>query len=298
MRLVALKNAVKETAKDIHCNHTFAMAAGLSYYFLLSLFPLLILIAALLAYVPIPGLFEEVLNLMARFVPGPSMGTVREILTSVLTPPATGWLSFGLIATLWAATSGFNAMIEALNLAYEVPEKRPFWHVRLLSLVLAILVGSCVILGLGVSLLGPRFGEVLEAHRRAGPLFAAVWPGLHWFIVITSVVVAVELLYYLAPNVKQRFFSALPGALLAILAWIGTSYLLGIYIREFANYSQTYGTLGGVIGLMLWFYITALSILIGATINSELLKADGKILPSKESVDPAKPTGTESFKAA
>lgn len=282
MKLVALKNAVVEVAKDIRCNHTFAMAAGLSYYFLLSLFPLLIFIAGILAYVPIPGLFDEILNTMSRFVPGPAMGTVREILASVLTPPATGWISFGLIFTVWTASTGFAALIEGLNVAYDVSETRPYWRVRLLAIGLACAVGGAIILGLAVSLMGPRFGQILEEHRHAGPLFAAVWPTIHWVVVIGSIVVAVELLYYLAPNVKQRFVCALPGAVLAISTWIAASYFLGIYMREFADYSKTYGAIGGVVALMLWFYVSATVLLIGAEVNAELLKAAGKMLPTKE----------------
>lgn len=286
MKLVALKNAILETAKDIRCNHTFAIAAGLSYYFLLSLFPLLIFIAAILAYVPIPGLFDEILNTMSRFVPGPAMGTVREILASVLTPPATGWISLSLLFTVWAASSGFAALIEGLNVAYDVSETRPYWRVRLLAIGLAFAVGSCVIMGLVVSLMGPRFGQILQEHRHAGPFFAAIWPTIHWFVVVASIVIAVEVMYYMAPNVKQCFSGAFPGAVFAIAAWIGASYILGIYMREFANYSKTYGAIGGVVALMLWFYVSATVLLIGAEINAELLKAAGKMLPTKETPEP------------
>jgi membrane protein len=286
MKLVALKNAVVEAVKDIQCNHTFAMAAGLSYYFLLSLFPLLIFIAGVLAYIPIPGLFDEIINTMSRFVPGPAMGTVREILSSVLTPPATGWISFGLIFTVWTASGGFAALIEGLNVAYDVSETRPYWRVRLLALGLAVAVGSCVIVGLAVTLLGPRFGQILEEHRHAGPLFAAVWPTIHWVVIVASIVIAVEVLYYMAPNVKQTFLGAFPGALLAIVVWLAASYILGIYMREFANYNKTYGAIGGVVALMLWFYVSATALLIGAEVNSELLKAAGCILPTKEAPEP------------
>lgn len=282
MKLVALKNAAVQVVKDVQCNHTFAMAAGLSYYFLLSLFPLLIFIAGILAYVPIPGLFDQILNTMARFLPGAAMGTVRDILSSVLTPPATGWISFGLLFTIWTASSGFAALIEGLNVAYDVPETRPYWRVRLLAIGLALAVGTCIMVGLAVSLLGPRFGQILEEHRRAGPLFAAIWPTLHWLIIVSSIVIAIEVLYYLAPNVKQRFVCAFPGAVLAIGTWIAASYVLGIYMREFADYNKTYGAIGGVVALMLWFYVTATVILIGAEINAELLKAAGRMLPTKE----------------
>lgn len=286
MKFVALKNAAIQVAKDIQCNHTLAMAAGLSYYFLLSLFPLLIFIAGILAYIPIPGLFDEIINTMSRFIPGPAMGTVRDILASVLTPPATGWISLGLIFTVWTASSGFAALIEGLNVAYDVPETRPYWRVRLLALGLAVAVGSCIIVGLAASLMGPRFGQILQEHRHAGPLFAAVWPTIHWVVIVASFVVAVEVLYYLAPNIKQRFVCAFPGAALAIGTWIAASYVLGIYMREFADYNKTYGAIGGVVVLMLWFYVSATAVLVGAEVNAELLKAAGGMLPTKEAPEP------------
>jgi membrane protein len=282
MRWIALKNAMVGAYKDIQCNHTLAMAAGLSYYFTLSLFPLLIFAAAALAYIPIPNLFNEILNVMARFVPAESMATIRNILEGVMNPPRSGLLSFGLLGTLWAATGGFSAMIEGLNVAYDVDETRPYWKTRSLAFALAFGVGALFLLGLVATILGPTFGEWLAHHRFAGPIFAAVWPYVRWTIIFVTVVAAVELLYFWAPNVKQGFVCTLPGALISVVGWIAVSYALGIYISNYAHYNKTYGTLGGAIGLMLWFYVSAAVILIGAEINSELLKAAGKRLPMKE----------------
>jgi membrane protein len=183
---------------------------------------------------------------------------------------------------LWAASGGFNALIDALNIAYEVPETRPYWRTRLLAVMLTFIVGGLVVIGLGATLVGPSFGEWLARLVHLGPLFVALWPILRWTIVLVSIVFAVELLYFLAPNVKQLFPCTLPGAVLGVAVWVAASLGLGIYIREFANYNATYGTLGGVIALMLWFYISAVAILIGAEINAKLLKATGKRLPVKE----------------
>ncbi len=282
MRWINLKNAITGAYHDIQCNHTLAIAAGLSYFFMLSLFPLLIFAAAALAYIPIPNLFNEILNLMARFVPAQSMDTVRAILQGVMHPPRSGLLSFGILGTLWAATGGFSAMIEGLNVAYDVNETRPYWKTRSLAFGLAFVVGTLVMTGLTFTILGPRFGELLAKHGFVGPIFAFVWPYLRWAIIFVSVVLAVEVLYFWGPNVKQGFICTLPGALIGVAGWIATSYGLGIYISDYAHYNKTYGTLGGAIGLMLWFYVSAAVILIGAEINSELLKAAGKRLPMKE----------------
>lgn len=286
MKWVALRKAVAGAYNDINCNHTLAIAAGLSYYFMLSLFPLLIFLAAALAYIPVPNLFEETLNLMSRFVPADSMDLVRQVLKNVMHPPRSGLLSFGIIVTLWAATGGFNALIEALNVAYDVDETRPYWKTRLLAFGLAFVVGSLVLIGLVATVLGPRFGEWLARHGVAGAIFAAVWPFLRWSVIVATIILAVELLFFWAPNVKQGFKCTLPGAVIGVLGWIAASYLLGIYITEYADYNKTYGALGGAIALMLWFYVSFSAILIGAEINSEILKAAGTRLPMKE---PPKP---------
>lgn len=282
MRWVALKKAIKGVYRDVNCNHTFAIAAGLSYYFLMSLFPLLIFAAAALAFIPIPNLFDEVLGLMSRFIPQQSMGLVQEIVKNVMLPPRTGLLSFGFVVTIWAATGGFAAMIEALNIAYDVEETRPYWRVRVLALQLTLTIGALVIFSLALTLIGPRFGEWLNAHGKVGPYFAFVWPLIRWVMIFIAVVFAVEMLYFMAPNVKQKFLYTLPGAVLSVGVWIIASELLGVYIRDYWNSSATYGALGSVIGLMLWFYISALTLLLGAEINNELLKAKGILLQRKE----------------
>jgi membrane protein len=281
MGLRDIKNATVRAVEDLMCNRTFAIAAGLAYYFFLSLFPLLIFMAAALSYVPLPNLFEQIMALMARFVPSEAMLMVQPVIQSVLRPPGTGLLSFGIIGTLWVASSGFASLIDALNVAYDVPETRPYWKTRSLAVGLTLVVGALVAVGLGVTLLGPNFAEHLSHHVHLSALFVRIWPSLRWVAIFGSVVLAVELLYYLAPNVKQKFLFTLPGALIGVVAWIGISLGFGIYVREFANYNKTYGTLGGVIALMFWFYLSSVAILIGGEINAELIKAAGKKLKMK-----------------
>jgi membrane protein len=295
MRISVIKNVLRRIYRDLQCNHTMVMAAGLSFFFLLSMFPLLIFAAATLAYIPIPNLFNEILNLMARFVPPDAMGMVQRVVQGILWPPRSGLLSFGFVASIWAGTGGFAAAIEALNVAYGVDETRPYWKTRSLAIGLTLVCGSLVVVALALSLLGPRFGEVLAEHRFVGPAFAMVWPYIRWLILFIAIVLAVEVLYFWAPNVKQQFWSTLPGAIVGVLGWVGASYALGVYISRFSNYDATYGTLGGVIALMLWLYFSFLAILIGAEVNSELLRSAGKVLPMKE---PAPPIPEESLRSA
>lgn len=277
-----IKTALVRTYTDIVRNHTLQMAAALSYYFVLSLFPALIFLSAIVAYLPVPDLFSQGLSTMGKFLPADSMGVVRRVLSDVITPNKGTFLSFGILGTLWAASGGFAAAIEALNIAYEVEDDRPFWKTRPLAVWLAFVTGALLLTALSVMIVGPRFGGWLAGRVHLSTLFVLLWPYIHWSIAVGFTVLAVEVLYYLGPNVKQRFLATLPGAVIAVGCWIGLSYLLGIYFRHFANFNKTYGTLGAAVALMIWLYWTGFAMLVGAELNAELAKIsrEGK-LPAK-----------------
>lgn len=248
------------------------MAAALSYYFVMSLFPALILLSAVVAYLPVPDLFNQVIAFMSKYVPADSMGLIKTILSDVISPNRGAFLSFGLFGTIWASSGGFAATIEALNMAYDVEETRPFWKTRPLAIGLTFATGALLLFALTIMILGPQFGERLATRIHISYIFAYVWPYIHWTLSTLFTILAVELLYFMAPNVKQRFWATLPGAILAVGCWIGLSYLLGIYFRSFANFNKTYGTLGAAVALMVWLYWTGFAVLVGAELNAELAK--------------------------
>lgn len=292
-----LKKAVMNSDR----NHMMAFAAGLSYYFLLSLFPALIAMSAVVGFLPLPHLFSQILELMARFVPADSMGLVRQVLTDVVTSRRGALLSFGLIGTLWTASSGFAGVIEALNVAYNVLETRPYWKARGLALILTFVAGGLLLLALGPMLVGPKFGEWMARDLGVSYLWARIWPVLRWAVSGGFIVMAVESMYFLAPNVKQRFGHTLGGAVFAVATWLALSFALGVYFQNFANLNRTYGVLGGGIALMTWLYWSSFVILLGAEINGELLLENGSgTLPLKQAL-PEKAnaaTGKESNLAA
>src|SRR5260370_37933022 len=158
-----IKHALARTYGDMLRNHTTQMAAALSYYFVLSLFPARIFLYAVVAYLPVPDLFNQALGVMARFLPPDSMGLVRRVLADVITPNRGTFLSFGILGSLWAASGGFSAAIEALNIAYEVNDDRPFWKTRPLALGLAFLAVTLLLVALSVMIVGPSFGEWLAS---------------------------------------------------------------------------------------------------------------------------------------
>jgi membrane protein len=274
-----LKNAIA----DVERNHTMAFAAGLSYYFLLSFFPALIAMSAVVGFLPVPDLFNQILALMAQHVPADSMGVVRQILRDVVTPHRGALLSFGLIGTLWTASSGFAGMIEALNVAYHVPEARPYWKTRGLAVLMTFLVGGLLLVASGMMLAGPKFGVWLSGVLHMSYLWVRIWPVVRWAVSGAFIVAAVESMYFLGPNVKQRFGHTLGGAVFAVAAWLALSSALGFYFHRFANLNRTYGALGGAIALMTWLYWSFFVILLGAEINSQMLLASGDgTLPLKQ----------------
>jgi membrane protein len=295
MRPGHIKYALWRTYADVVQNHTLQMAAALSYYFILSFFPALIFLSAVVAYLPFPDLFNQALALMARFVPADSMGIVRRVLADVVTPNRGTFLSFGILGTLWAASGGFAAIIEALDIAYEARDDRPFWKTRPLAIGLTFTIGALVLTSLSVMVVGPRFGEWLAGRVHLSRLFVLLWPYIQWTIAVGFTVLAIEALYFLAPNIKQRFRATLPGAVLAVGCWVGLSSLLGAYFRHFGSFNKTYGTLGAAIALMVWLYWTGFAMLVGAELNAELAKMSGG-RPLQESREP--PTSARSNPAA
>lgn len=293
---MAIGEILREAGHDVVTNHTMTLAAGLSYYFVLSLFPLLILLAATLAYLPIPHLFDDILGTLAHVVPAQSMGVVRWFVATVVSRHG-GLLTFGLLGTLWSASTGFVCLIEALNVAYDVPETRPWWRTRLLALGLMFVIGMLLTGSLALMLLGPLVANWIQGATGMHGL-ADLWPSVKWTLSIAFTIIGVELLFYWAPNVKQRFWATLPGAVIGVGFFIGSSYALGLYFQNYAHYNRTYGALGGAMGLMVWLYYSWFAILIGAEINSELLKkAGGGTLELKQkppaAVKPVEPWETK-----
>ena len=272
MELALVKDALTRTYDDVLRNHTMQMAAALAYYFVLSLFPALVFLSAVVAFLPVPDLFGQSLSVLGRFLPPDSMGLVRRVLADVITPNRGAFLSFGILGTVWAASGGFSAAIEALNVAYDVQDDRPFWKTRPLAVGLAFITAALLLVALSVMIVGPRFGEWLAGKVHLSSVFVFLWPYIHWSLAVGFTILAVEALYFWAPNVKQRFLATLPGATLAVGCWIALSYLLGLYFRHFANFNKTYGTFGAAVALMTWLYWTGFAMLVGAELNSELAK--------------------------
>ena len=267
----------------------FTIAAALAFYFLSSLVPLLVIFSSLLQFLPVPDVFQQLLNLMAGIVPADSMAFVERIVADILTPNRGKLLSFGILGYLWTTSGGFSALIESLNIAYDVEVSRPWWRDRLRALVLAFTSGGLVSLSVLLLIVGPHFGHLLTEVFPIPPLIEHLWPTFRMVFIFVTFVTGLEFVYYLGPNCRHSFFSTLPGALFAITIWLLGSSCLSYYLGHISNYSVTYGSMGAIIGLMLWFYITGLAILIGAELNAELAKQRASALVCPLPPRPEKP---------
>lgn len=252
MPLLYFKNATVNVVRDMEKNHTMAFAAALSYYFVVALFPFLIFLSAVVAYLPVPDFFGQVMGLIARVVPAANMGPLRNLMKDTILSRHSRLLTFDILFTLWSASSGFTVLIDALNTAYDVSETRRYWKTRGLAILLTFSVGCLLVVALGMLLVGSSLGAWLTETFGLRNL----WPYIRWAVAIGCTILAVELLYFVAPNVKQRFVSTLPGAVIAVGGWIGLSYLLEIYFQDFSAYSKGYGSLGVALAFSIWLYWT------------------------------------------
>ena len=255
----------------LYAGDLLTRAAALSYYFLLALFPLLIFMTAMLGYFAEAGteLRTNMLRYLGSVAPRSASQLVRATVEEITEGATGGKLSLGLLAALWFASYGMGAIGDTLNGAYGVRESRPFWKLRLISLGLTVALAALTITALALVLYGGEIGEGLAKRYDLGGAFEATWNFIQWPIVLGFVLFAFALIYYYAPDLKhQKWYWITPGSLAGVLLWLLVSFVFRLYLRFFDSYSVTYGSLGAVIVLLLWFYLTGAAILVGGKVNA------------------------------
>jgi membrane protein len=245
-------------------------AAALSYYFLFSLFPALLFLTALLGLLPIPDLMARFMGYFAEALPDDAASVVDKTLTEIVRGAHGGLLSIGMLGALWAGSNGMGSVMTALNVAYRVSETRPWWKRRLIAMGLTLGFALFVLSALVLLVFGPRLGSAVAGWFGLGPVFMAAWNLLSMPMVILFALVGIALVYYLAPDAEQRWQWVTPGSAVALVLWLAMSFGLRLYVNRFANYNTTYGSIGGVILLTLWLYLTGVVLLLGAEVNSEI----------------------------
>jgi len=264
---------VARVVQRVNDHEIFGRAAQLSYYFLLALFPLLLVLINVLGYMAQEGTAfrERLLLYLAALMPRSAITLVRTTLDEISNASGSGKLSFGLLAALWAASNGMGAISETLNTAYNVKERRSWWRVRLISVCLTVALAILILAALAIVLYGGTIGEALAARYGFGDFFTSLWTIVQWPIALVFVLTTFNLIYNLAPDLPPGSRSWItPGAFVGVGLWLLVSFGFRLYLSFFDSYSVTYGSLGALIVLMLWFYLTGVAILIGGEVNSEI----------------------------
>lgn len=265
---------VVDLYKNIIDTDVFGLSAQLAYFLLLSLFPFLLFLITLLGYLPIDD--GVVIETLGSYLPADVIHLIETNLTAILSKQRGGLLSISIIGTLWSASNGVNAITKAFNRAYDVEEDRPFFIARLIAIALTI----AMLIVISVALLLPVFGKMIGVYLfsfiNLSDDFLNMWNALRWVASSLVFFIVLLVLYILAPNKIVHIKHAIWGALFATVGWQLVSLGFSYYVNTLGNYSATYGSLGTVIVLMIWFYISGMIIIIGGMINS--LVADKKLI--------------------
>jgi membrane protein len=247
------------------------VAAGLAFWSMLSMVPLLMTVVGLLSLLHLPNLLPELLGTLALLVPQGSLTLVEQMVGDLLTPHR-GAFSFGILSYIWSTTGGFASLISALNIAYDVTKERSWLRDRIQAVILTFTSGGLLTASLLALLAGPHFAHFVGQIVPIPAAFERMWPLIRFGVIFVGFVLALELVYFLGPNMRQRFTSTLPGAIVAIAFWFAGSFTLSFYLNHLAHFSKLYGGMGAIFGLMFWIYLTAFVILSGAELNAELAK--------------------------
>lgn len=269
----SLRYALRQTVSQFARDQCTDLAAALTYYAVLSLFPALLVMMSLL------GVFgqgrrtaDAVLGIVDDVSPGAAVDVLRQPIEQLVNAPSAGFtLVAGVLGAVWSASGYVGAFGRAMNRIYGVPEGRPAWKLRLQQLLLTFagLIAAAVAAFL-LAVSGP-VAETLGGYLGIGQTGLTVWNIARWPVLLVLVIAAVATLYYTGPNVEQPKFRWISvGAAIAILTWIAASLLFGVYVANFGSYNKTFGTLAGVIVFLLWLWLTNLALLFGAEVDAEL----------------------------
>lgn len=261
------KQLFKDLNQQISDDNVFNGAAALAYYLTLAIFPALIAVLSLLPYLPITNLDQAIMDLLQQALPQKAAGLLEDTVETIVSERQGGLLSFGFLATLWAASTGMYAVMQQLNITYNVKDARSFIKARATALFLTLLFAVLVIGGFALIVMGGVVQDWLAEFVGRNQMLLTFFATLRWLIILAALLLGFALIYYLGPNVEQKFKWITPGSVFGVTVMLLASLAFRIYIENFANYEATYGAIGAVIVLMLWFYVAGLVLLIGSEIN-------------------------------
>jgi membrane protein len=262
-----LKRSVREAWDDDILN----LAAQQAYYFFFALFPALLFVIAVASFFPLQGLVDEVVKMLSGFAPSEVTSIISDVMRKLSQQNSGGILTFGFLITIWSSSGAMVSIITTLNAAYDVTESRPWWKTRLLAIGLTVGIALFALLSMFLIIAGPTVAERIAASMQLGDAFKWAWWVLQWPIVLALVATGIGLVYYFAPDVEQDWVWITPGSVVATVLWLLVSLGLKIYYQYVPSASNpAYGAIGGIMVLMLWFYLSGMALLLGAELNAEI----------------------------
>lgn len=243
-------------------------AAALAFYWMLALFPAAIFVLTLLPYLPVANLEQAIMELLKQAMPGEAAGLFEQTVKNVVSNRNAGLLSFGLLFTVWSASSGVYAVMQELNNVHDVEEKRPFWKTRGIALLLTLASVVLVVGSLALAVAGGAIQTWIGHTLGSSAALLFVFAALRWGIIAGALLLALALVYHFAPAVKERRFALVtPGTVAGTAALALASLAFKLYVSHFGSYDKTYGSLGAVIALLMWLFVTGLVLLFGAEVD-------------------------------
>ncbi|AIR91679.1 YihY/virulence factor BrkB family protein [Pseudomonas cremoricolorata] len=252
-------------------------ASALAYQMLFSLFPFLLFLIALIGFLHLPDFFSWLRLQTELVLPPQALESINPVIDQ-LQQSKGGLLSVGIVIALWTASAGVRLMMSAMNAAYDVPEGRPIWKRIPLSIFYTVGLAGMLLATAALMVLGPQVMEWIAARLGIQEFIVTLWTILRWPVIILLMMMAVAVMYYVMPDVKQKFRFITPGSVLAVVVWIIASLGFAYYVKTFADYNAMYGSIGAIIVLLLYFYISSAVLLLGAEMNAviEHMSAEGK----------------------
>ena len=264
--------------REINEDNISSGAASLAYFLMLAIFPAAIFLLSLLPYLPIPNLEEAIMDLLRQVMPAQAAGLFTTTVENVVSERRGGLLSLGFLFTLWAASNGMAAVMEQLNVTYDVKDERSFFKRRGLALLLVVLFGALVVGAFGLIVFGGVLQEQLARVIGWSPALLAFFAGFRWAVILGMITLGFSTIYYFGPDVEQKFRFITPGSVLGTVILVAAALGFRFYVERFGSYEATYGSLGAVIILLLWLYVAGLVLLLGSEVNAllEHYAEDGK----------------------
>ena len=267
---VGWKDLLTRTAKQAWDDDILNLAAQQAYYFFFALFPALLFVVAIASFFPLQTLTDDVVARLSGVAPAAVVQIINEQLGQLGKQNSGGILTFAFLITLWSSSGAMVSIITTLNAAYDVTETRPWWKTRVIAIGLTVGIAVFILVSMFLIIAGPSLAERLANSLHLGAAFKWGWWVLQWPVVFALVAAAIGLVYYFAPDVEQDWVWITPGSVLATLLWLVISLALKFYYQLVPNANASYGTIGGIMVLMLWFYCSGIALLIGAEMNAEI----------------------------